>query len=175
MPSPFPGPDPYLEQPALWPAVHQRLITYLADELNGLLPPRYVANIGERVCVGEAGPREVFVEVLALAEHGRVITRIEVRRHGPHDGLVCLHRGGGGRFEVWPLSLRERLPRVRVPLAGDDPDVIVDLQPLYDRCYDSGGFARRIDYRAEPPVPLRPDDAEWSAELLRSRGPRGRA
>ena len=28
MPSPFPGMDPYLEHPALWPSVHQGLITF---------------------------------------------------------------------------------------------------------------------------------------------------
>lgn len=27
MPSPFPGMDPYLEEPRRWPDVHQRLIT----------------------------------------------------------------------------------------------------------------------------------------------------
>ena len=26
MPSPFPGMDPYLENPGLWPVVHHRLI-----------------------------------------------------------------------------------------------------------------------------------------------------
>ena len=31
--SPFPGMDPYLEHPALWPGVHQSLITYLRDAL----------------------------------------------------------------------------------------------------------------------------------------------
>ena len=30
MPSPFPGMDPYLEHPAWWGGVHQRLITHLA-------------------------------------------------------------------------------------------------------------------------------------------------
>jgi hypothetical protein len=43
--------DPYLEHPALWPGVHQRLITYLGDRLNTLLPPHYVADIGERLYV----------------------------------------------------------------------------------------------------------------------------
>ena len=38
MPSPFPGMDPYLEEPVLWSTLHQRLITYIADDLNVLLP-----------------------------------------------------------------------------------------------------------------------------------------
>ena len=51
MPSPFPGMDPYLEHPALFPGVHQRLITYVGDALNAVLPGRYVADIGERLYI----------------------------------------------------------------------------------------------------------------------------
>ena len=41
MPSPFPGMDPWLEDPARWPAVHTRLITTLGDALVAALKPRY--------------------------------------------------------------------------------------------------------------------------------------
>ncbi len=51
MSSPFPGMDPYPESRALWPDVHQRLITYSADALQPLLRPRYHARIGERLYV----------------------------------------------------------------------------------------------------------------------------
>jgi hypothetical protein len=33
MPSPFPGMDPYLEQPTFWSAFHSRLIVAIADAL----------------------------------------------------------------------------------------------------------------------------------------------
>ncbi len=122
MPSPFPGMDPYLEHPPLSPGVHQRLITYLGDTLNAMLPPRYVADIGERLYVVEpahtiypdvvvhekpsvsATPsatrtaastavasdppwvlmlepveqREVFIEIVSVADDSRVVTAIEV-------------------------------------------------------------------------------------------------
>lgn len=45
MPSPFPGMDPYLEHPDLWPDVHHRLITVLADALGPQLRPRYVVRV----------------------------------------------------------------------------------------------------------------------------------
>ena len=48
MPTPFPGVDPYLERPGLWPDVHNRLIVHLADELAPPLRPRYVVSIEER-------------------------------------------------------------------------------------------------------------------------------
>ena len=58
MPSPFPGMDPYLEHPALWPDVHQRLIVALADALGPPLRPRYRVAVDERVYVrsSSAGP-----------------------------------------------------------------------------------------------------------------------
>jgi hypothetical protein len=49
MPSPFPGMDPYLEDPVRWPDVHQSLITYIRDALQPQVRPRYHARMGERV------------------------------------------------------------------------------------------------------------------------------
>ncbi len=49
MPSPFPGMDPYLEHPALWPGLHSRLIVGLADALGPVLRPRYYVEVEERV------------------------------------------------------------------------------------------------------------------------------
>ena len=54
MRSPFPGMDPYLEDPSLWPSVHHLLISHIGTTLNRLLPPGYVAAFGEGVFV--AGP-----------------------------------------------------------------------------------------------------------------------
>jgi hypothetical protein len=257
--------DPYLEDPAGWTEVHQRLITTLSTELNRLLPPQYVARMGERVYVAQssrsiypdsmvlerpaaapvlsqgaggtavmvasdppwivtvlpAEAREVFVEIYSLRGEHRLITVIEVLsptnkaagteggrlyltkqrevlasqthlieidllQHGEHTVappvddllqrgdwhyLVSLHRGGQvERFEVWPISLRQRLPRIHVPLADEDPDVVLDLQAVLDRCHDEGAYSRALDYRQDPPVPLSREDTEWTDALLRERG-----
>jgi len=270
MPGAFPGMDPYLEHPAWWPGVHQGVITYAREALNAVLPPAYVADIGERVylvhqdrsiypdlkvreqpsapreaasgtggtavAVADEPPwiltiesgeiREVFVEILTVEDESRVVAVIEVlspanraagsegrrlyltkqqellesrshlieidllrsgqhtvavpeealRREGRRRGarwdyLISLHRGGdGARYEVWPVLVRVRLPRIHVPLADNDPDVLLDLQAVFDRCYDTGAYARRLDYRRDPAEPLAGDDAEWAAALLRERG-----
>src|SRR5262249_23607470 len=39
MPSPFPGMDPYLETPDLWPDVHHELISQIRTALNPALRP----------------------------------------------------------------------------------------------------------------------------------------
>jgi hypothetical protein len=49
VPSPFPGMDPYLENPALWSNVHGRLIVAIADALSPLLLPKYQPIIEESV------------------------------------------------------------------------------------------------------------------------------
>jgi hypothetical protein len=48
MKSPFPGMDPYLEHPALWPDVHNRLIAALADDLSQRVAPRYYVGLERR-------------------------------------------------------------------------------------------------------------------------------
>jgi hypothetical protein len=111
------------------------------------------------------------IDLLRNTEHIAAPPREELERKGRWDFLVSLHRGRAGkRFEVWTRTLRERLPRVRVPLAGTDPDVILDLQEVFDRCYDACGYVRRIDYRREPASPLSPADAAWADALLREKG-----
>jgi hypothetical protein len=257
--------DPYLEHPARWQGLHLAFITYGQSALNALLPPQYVADIGERLYIVEpersiypdlmvvehlpppppadlgaggtavatasdpswvvvvhpAQFREAFIRILTVAEESRVVTvleflspsnkttgsdgrelyltkqrelldsqthliEIDLLRQGQHtvappresllprgpwDYLASLHRGGlKGRYQVWPISLRQRLPRIDVPLADGDPDIVLDLQPVFDRCYDEGGYARRLDYHREPLPPLNADDAAWADQLLRERG-----
>src|SRR5712692_6277288 len=48
MPSPFPGMDPYLEHPALWPDVHNRILAALADTLAAEVAPRYYVALERR-------------------------------------------------------------------------------------------------------------------------------
>ena len=49
MQNPFPGMNPYLEQPGIWNQVHSRLIVAIADALNEQIAPQYVASIEERI------------------------------------------------------------------------------------------------------------------------------
>src|SRR5690242_9587615 len=51
MPSPFPGMDPFLEHPHVFPGVHDSFITYLREALQAALPQPYFAEINERLWV----------------------------------------------------------------------------------------------------------------------------
>ncbi len=46
--SPFPGMDPYLEHPALWPDVHNSLIAAIRDALVPLVAPKYFVGLERR-------------------------------------------------------------------------------------------------------------------------------
>jgi hypothetical protein len=73
MPSPFPGIDPYLEDQAYWEDFHVRLITYLCDTLNDVLPEPYEARIQERISLIDASEpetRRIIPDVL-IAEVDR--------------------------------------------------------------------------------------------------------
>ena len=61
MPSPFPGMDPWLESPGVFPDFHNSFIAYLRAALNAVLPPPYFAAIGTRVVI-TGGERDQFVE-----------------------------------------------------------------------------------------------------------------
>ena len=272
MPGPFPGMDPYLEAPAIWPEVHQSLITYTRDALQPhLRSTDYRARINERVILlGEEKVRTMYPDVsvsltadfaqvgtdesesealvdklevammeadkpvvvieptevvepfleIRLARGGALVTVIEILSpvnkttgssmyrekqkniliHGinlveidllrdgghvlavsqqeianlPGDYWVCVSRATSlGEYEIYPIPLRKRLPRVSIPLRPPDADVVLDLPSVFDLCYDNSDFAREIDYNATPEIPLSPADATWADALLREKGVRG--
>lgn len=49
MPSPFPGMNPYLEHPDLWPGLHLLLIANLSDLLAPQLSPKYIVAVEVRM------------------------------------------------------------------------------------------------------------------------------
>ncbi|MCX6031331.1 MAG: DUF4058 family protein [Chloroflexi bacterium] len=89
----------------------------------------------------------------------------------PHRYLVSVRRGPDpDNFEVYPIPLQRRLPRIRVPLRAPDPDVVLDLQAVFERCYDNGGYADLVDYRQPPPVELSAEETAWIDDLLKGAG-----
>lgn len=56
MTSPFPGMDPFLENPAYWPDFHATFVNYWREGIADALPPNYEASLGERVYLIEHDP-----------------------------------------------------------------------------------------------------------------------
>lgn len=272
MPSPFPGMDPYLEAPDIWPDFHDALAAELRRELNTILPEPYYARLEMRpemgiilsegslrrivpdVAVlqrpGQAEPsapvlekprteiteplrltirtdpiRHHFVEIRDVTRNHKLVTLIEIaspsnKQPGPDrrayedkqrdvlrsdanlieldllragrrllpygelqeavgelacDYLVLINRAGGRRgiatdYELYPISLREMLPCIPVPLRADEDDVPLDLQIIMQRTYDSGPYRRMIDYAEPPDPPLSDEEMAWARSRLSEAG-----
>jgi hypothetical protein len=80
MPSPFPGMDPYLEHPEIWPGVHLLLIAALAESLTLQLRPKYAVSVevkeGEDTVL-ESQVHQGYLEVREVATR-EVVTVIEL-------------------------------------------------------------------------------------------------
>lgn len=100
---------------------------------------------------------------------------IDVLRGGPRlpaDGLPeCDYYAAVSRVEerprvgVWPVMLRDRLPKIPVPLTSPDPDVWLDLQAMLDLVYDRSRYGPQL-YRRPIQPPLVPADAEWARQFV---------
>jgi len=55
MPPPFPGMDPYLESPDIWPDLHDRMAEQISRDLNQTLPRPYYARLVMRPEIGILG------------------------------------------------------------------------------------------------------------------------
>lgn len=68
--------------------------------------------------------------------------------------------------------MRDPLPLIRIPLAGRDKDVPLDLGEVMSAVYDQAGYEYLIDYGEPAEPPLSPADARWAGQLLRKKGRR---
>jgi hypothetical protein len=115
MPSPFPGMDPFLENPAIFPGLHNRFIALLSEFLQAALPAPYFAEIGERVWV-EVSQRFIEPDASVLhREPGR----------GGSSGAVAT-AGTRSRPVVVTVPHDERRePFVEIRTPGDGADRLV--------------------------------------------------
>lgn len=258
MPSPFPGMDPWLEEPDAWLGFHDLMVVKTVEVLQPILRPMgYYVDSGERAWLGRAGRfvrpdvvalrtrsparpsggmivaqpdapvriaratveiREPYVEIFRTSSH-QLVTSIEfvsptnksttkgrrlyvkkqreLRQAGIHlvevdllrtgrfildvppsiveslkpwDYLINIVRAGDSDYEVYPIHLRDRLPRIGVPLQSGDDDATLDLQDVFTRSYDIGPYPERLKYNQPPEPPLSPDDDAWADQILRMAG-----
>jgi hypothetical protein len=251
--SPFPGMDPYLEAPSIWPDVHTRLMSIIAEQLTPLLVPKYLAELETQLVIDHLDdePQVVLADVsvttsdVAAGSASAVAAPAPVRVRVPLDvptRLVSIHirqresarlvaviellspvnkRRGKGREEylekrrsyltspvhlieidllrshprmpfddplppahylvmvckagerphssVWPISVRQPLPTIPIPLLPPDPPVPLDLGQALRTAYERARYDLRVDYRKPPVPPLSPADAAWAAALIESR------
>lgn len=91
MDSPFPGMNPYLEEPSLWPDVHHRLITIICDQIQAALMPGYRAVITPYVAF----------ESIEIAPVRKIVPDVAIIEREPPISL----RPGAVVIEEAPLTL----------------------------------------------------------------------
>ncbi len=72
---------------------------------------------------------------------------------------------------VWPILLRQRLPKIQIPLRPTDADVEIDLGLILNTVYDRAGYDMIIDYTQPPHVPLDDANSVWAKEWLKRHLP----
>jgi len=117
-----------------------------------------------------AGVHLVEIDLLRAGPHMLAVPESVVAQLKPWDYLVNLERRESREYEVYPIRLRDPLPKIRVPLKAGDEDAVLDLQELLSRAYDIGPYPERLSYEQPPTPPLREEDATWADELLRAHG-----
>ncbi len=114
MPSPFPGMDPYLEKPGLWPQCHTALIYNIHAQLNARLPSRYEASMDVHIWLYEADAESRRVarepDVFLSDRLGSTATATQSRRPtAPAEFLLPVERRKGNRFVVVRDTLNQRV------------------------------------------------------------------
>jgi hypothetical protein len=89
---------------------------------------------------------------------------------GPFDYHVSVHRfDRANEYLVYPIQLEQKMPPIAVPVLPGDPDVMLDLQMVFDQAYDAGPYHQEVDYNHDAVVPpLRPEQSKWASGLMKA-------
>lgn len=113
-----------------------------------------------------------LVELDLLVGGDRIAPPYELPRA---DYFALIARGDRRReCQVYPWTIRDRLPAIAIPLKSDDPDAVVELQEAFDTAFERGGYGHQIDYTRAPSAPLSKPELRWVAERARSIQRNGR-
>jgi hypothetical protein len=121
----------------------------------------------------ESSVQLVEIDLLRGGTHTTAVPRdLAVERAGPFDYHVCVRLFDRPReFLVYPIRMQEQLPEIAIPLLPSSLTVPLDLQAVFDRCYDTGPYRRRSPYREdEVKPPLSKEQARWAAGVLKEKG-----
>lgn len=89
----------------------------------------------------------------------------------PWSYLVCLWRAHEDEdFDLYPVPIRARLPRIKIPLKQGEAEPTLDLQAVLDKAYDAGPYRVSVNYRKSPTPPLPAEDQAWAEQVLAEAG-----
>jgi hypothetical protein len=113
----------------------------------------------------------VEIDLLRSGVHSTAVPREQAEKQaGTFDYHVSVYRFyEANRYYVYPIRLADRLPVISIPLLPEDGNVPLDLQAVFDRCYDEGAYRRKVHYESQtldPPLGAELDS--WAQSILAS-------
>ncbi len=121
--SPFPGMDPYLESPALWPDFHQAFLITLREALAERVAPNYFVKIEERIYVTE--------EPVELTHTARAdLAVVAPRRTADVPGNVLVEEPLAAPFVIADLEEEEQREVFLVVQSSGTREVITVIELL---------------------------------------------
>jgi hypothetical protein len=115
-----------------------------------------------------------WVEIDLLRGGERPPIPMEAPAEADYLGYVARAVPSGWKHLLFAWKLRDALPRLPIPLLGED-EVVLDLAACFAEAYERTAADDEADYEGDPaPPPLRSEDAAWVDRLLRDRGLRER-
>jgi hypothetical protein len=111
----------------------------------------------------------VEIDLLRTGRPVLAVPESVARAQQDYHYLTCVNRATDARdrFDLYPRRLVERLPRIAIPLADPDPDVVLDIQEVLTRTYEDGSYADQIDYRSRFRPPLSAAEQRWVNGLIK--------
>jgi hypothetical protein len=138
-----------------------------ANKRQGVGRQQYLVK-QEHLRAGEIN--SVEIDLLRTEENVIAVAPETVAEHYRTPYRACVWRAARPlAYEYYRMPLKERLPRISIPLRKGEKDVVLDLQALIGQCYKNGGYDD-IDYTRDPVPPLIGEDVKWADSLLRAAG-----
>ncbi|MEL6161749.1 MAG: DUF4058 family protein [Cyanobacteria bacterium J06623_5] len=134
----FPGMNPYLESPELWPEVHSRLMVAIADTLNPQILPKYRASIEQRVYDLDADD-SILVGIPDVTVEQRKSTALSPTQLATATGkpkTVAIAEKPSEPLSVvipMPIEIKERYLEIKAVQTGEVITVVEILSPVNKR------------------------------------------
>ena len=69
--------------------------------------------------------------------------------------------------DVYAWTMRDRLPRIPIPLSKPDPEIMLDLGSVFATAYERGRYGRLIDYNKPLTLVRKREDRSWAEGIAR--------
>jgi Protein of unknown function (DUF4058) len=137
MPSPFPGMDPWLESPGVFPDIHDAMIFLLRESLNAVLPKGFRARGANRIWMDEEHHRQPDVSIVRRPDW-----------EGTTNGAVAVEAfTRGGMLDVQATFLAEPVAEKYLEIRSTNGNLLVTAIEVLSITNKTPGEDGRGSYR----------------------------